>query len=115
MVNAQVWFQNARAKYRRNLLKQEQDKQKPSTADCSAKSDKAGSEGGSSVGASKVHGSSNNAASGSNGRRLPQRTTHSPSLSDISSTPSSSELPPDELFDLDHSTSGSTILEMFGS
>ena len=83
----QVWFQNARAKYRRNLLKQEQDKQ---------------GNNGSSQDATK-----NTLTELSNSR--------SPALSDISSSPSLSELQNNSNVDNDQSSSGSGLTELFST
>ena len=85
----QVWFQNARAKYRRNLLKQQSDNGK---------------------GGDSIKSDSQSLAEISN-----THSPHSPSgLSDISSTPSLSELGSTTL-EPDQNSSGSSLTELFSN
>lgn len=94
----QVWFQNARAKYRRNLLKQQQDSDKPGQGAATSPSG-ADNKDGQKEGSGSITDLSN---------------TRSPALSDISSTPSLSDLHSSAM-DSGGDQSSSSITELFSS
>ncbi|KAL8599735.1 hypothetical protein ACOMHN_031890 [Nucella lapillus] len=95
----QVWFQNARAKYRRNLLKQQQDSDKPGSGAATSPSGADNKEGGKEGGGGSMTDMSN---------------TRSPALSDISSTPSLCDLQSSAM-DSGGDQSSSSITELFSS
>ncbi|PVD21960.1 hypothetical protein C0Q70_17763 [Pomacea canaliculata] len=96
----QVWFQNARAKYRRNLLKQQQD------------ADKNGQGAASSPTGGDTNKEREKDASGS---LTDLSNTRSPALSDISSTPSLSDLQSGAMESGGEQGSSSSISELFSS
>nr|KAG5701708.1 hypothetical protein BaRGS_004310 [Batillaria attramentaria] len=93
----QVWFQNARAKYRRNLLKQQQDSDKPGQGAATSPS-----------------GADKDQQKDGSGSITDLSNTRSPALSDISSTPSLSDLQSGAM-ESGGDQSSSSITELFSS
>ncbi|XP_035828270.1 LIM/homeobox protein Lhx2 [Aplysia californica] len=96
----QVWFQNARAKYRRNLLKQQ---------DSDAGS---GGKGGQGQGAGSPEGPDKDIKDPNS---IPDMNAGSPALSDISSTPSLSDIQSSTMETDHNSSSNNSISDLFSS